>query len=268
MSEFLRAGDKVVARPEGMDYTLENGRVYNLKWNGWDDKAYLEMDGTLKLPEKTYETEDDALFIDRVLNYFNTTDKNTVGVLCSGLKGSGKTMSCKMIAQKSNLPIIVVDTGFMASHLNDFFTKFKQEVCVIFDEIEKNERTWNTDKLLGFLDGVQTTCKKLVLMTCNNDESMSEFVKDRCSRIRYYRKFSAMSDGMVYAVVNDKIKDTNLAEEVAKYAIDNFVTLSYDNLISFIEELFIMGDKYKSLDDVSKDLNIMLKNNGEDSKND
>ena len=107
-------------------------------------------------------------------------------------------MLAKVLAKESKLPIIVVGSDYPAKKLNDFFKEFNVPVCVIFDEVEKN---WNTNQMLEFLDGIQATAKKLVIMTCNNLNMVSEYMQDRCSRIRYLRKYTPSDNIEIIASV-------------------------------------------------------------------
>ena len=143
MNEFIRSGSKIYTRPNGVDYTLENGITYTLKYDDWEGTMYLELSNNLTLPSNYFYGAEDKKFVDKVLKYFEQTAKNTTGVMLKGLKGSGKSITAKKIALESNLPIIVVDTRFPAKRLNEFFNKFQQNVIVLFDELEKNERYWN-----------------------------------------------------------------------------------------------------------------------------
>lgn len=51
--------------------------------------------------------------------------------MLSGIKGTGKTVMAKVIAEKSNLPIFVVDEDFPTHMINDFFRRFSTPVVVI-----------------------------------------------------------------------------------------------------------------------------------------
>ena len=153
MSEFIKAGNKILNKPNGFDYDLINGKVYNLKYERYGVGSYFEEDGSLNLPKKVYTTKDDDIFIKRVNTYFEKTSKLSTGVMLSGVKGTGKTVMAKVIAKNSKLPVIVVDEDFPTSQINDFFRKFSTPVAVIFDEVDKH---WDTEDLLGWLDGVQT----------------------------------------------------------------------------------------------------------------
>ena len=144
MSEFIKNGDQIVTKPEGFDYDLIPGKVYNLNYDRYKEYSYIEEDGNLELPKKIYS--EDTFFIKRILDSFNT-DISNIGVLLSGLKGSGKSLTTKLVAKRSNLPILVVSSTYPSGELKDFFTEFKTPVCVIFDEIDKNERYWDTKQM-------------------------------------------------------------------------------------------------------------------------
>ena len=111
MSEFIKNNNEITIKPTGMDYDLIPGKVYNLNYKrDWTNYPYIEEDGELGLPSKIYA--EDSFFIQRVLDTFGT-DINNVGVLLSGLKGSGKSLTAKLIAKKSNLPILVVSPSIL-----------------------------------------------------------------------------------------------------------------------------------------------------------
>lgn len=254
MSEFIKVGSKIVSKPAGLDYDLIGGKVYNLKYDRYSVGAFFEEDGTLNLPSKVYATEDDEIFIKRVNTYFNNTTKLSTGVMLSGIKGTGKTVMAKVIAQNSNLPIIVVDEEFPTSQINDFFRKFTQPVAVIFDEVDKH---WDTENLLGWLDGVQTNAKKLVLFTCNNEGAINGYLKDRCSRIRYRRHFEA-NDNVRFLKEILKDKGITNIEETYNFMVTNFALMSIDNILSFIDEKLMFTTLSNTC--IMKDMNISSKN--------
>ena len=188
-TQFISFEGKIIPKPEGLDYSLIPGKVYALKQNR-DYDMYLEEDKDFEFPEKYYLSDDDTKFMNKVVSMYNTTKKLTLGTLLSGMKGSGKTLMAKKIATMSGLPIIVIDSNVHSDDIEGFFAKIHDDVCVIMDEIDKY---WNTRYLLGFLDGVKPTCKKLLLCTCNNEKEIDEYLNDRCSRIRYKKTFAGLS---------------------------------------------------------------------------
>ena len=254
MNEFIKAGSKIYTRPNGIDYALESGTTYTLKFDSWEGSMFLELSNNLELPKNYFCGPSDKKFVGRVLDYFNTTTKSTTGVMLKGLKGSGKSITAKKIAIDSHMPIIVVDPGFPARKLNEFFNKFKQNVCVLFDELEKNEKNWDTDQLLTFLDGISCTCRKLVIFTCNSDDNVCDFIKDRCSRVRYSRTFDALSEDAVFGLCNRELEDEGEARAACKFIMNTFKTISYDNVLSFVEEIKL--DQNATYEELIKDLNI------------
>lgn len=264
MSEFVKSGNIIVPKPEGLDFDLKNGQIYRLKTERsfYGKKTFLEQDGTIEIPENIYKSKDEKFFIERSIKYYNESGANTTGLMLYGEQGCGKTMFAKVIAKEMNLPIIIIDPTFPTRDLIDFFTKFKTPVTILFDELDKhcdpNEDNWDTKQMLEFLDGVQTTCKKLVIFTCNKDEIVNEFLKNRCGRIRYYKHFTKLSKDSIQDIVNTELKDCKDKIDETVEAIMTLVDLpSYDNVISICKEVKDWPDYVVA--DLLTDLNVKLK---------
>lgn len=252
-AEFIKVGNNILPKPKGADYELINGSVYDLKWDRFEGRAIFTENGKLNLPDKVYELEEDTTFKTRVLNNFNKNDKS-VGIMLAGTKGTGKTMLAKVIAKESNLPIIIVDSQYPANRLITFFKQFTTPVCIIFDEIEKN---FDTSSMLDFLDGVEKTTKKLVLMTCNNLNRVSEYLQDRCSRVRYIRKYTP-TDNLAFLPMLIEDKQIKNAKKVEEFIKTKFKLPSIDNINAFLNEIKELEDEDLSLDDIIKYMNINL----------
>lgn len=261
-AEFIKVGNNILPKPKGADYELINGGVYDLKWDRFEGRAIFTENGKLNLPDKVYELEEDTIFKTRVLNNFNKNDKS-VGIMLAGTKGTGKTMLAKVIAKESNLPIIIVDSQYPANRLVTFFKQFTTPVCIIFDEIEKN---FDTSSMLDFLDGVEKTTKKLVLMTCNNLNRVSEYLQDRCSRVRYIRKYTP-TDNLAFLPMLIEDKQIKNAKEVEEFIKTKFMLPSIDNINAFLNEVKELEDEDISLDSIIKYMNINLNNNPSNSNN-
>lgn len=252
-AEFIKVGNNILPKPKGADYELINGGVYDLKWDRYEGRAIFTENGKLNLPDKVYELGEDITFKTRVLNNFNKNDKS-VGIMLAGIKGTGKTMLAKVIAKESNLPIIIVDSQYPANRLVTFFKQFTTPVCIIFDEIEKN---FDTSSMLDFLDGVEKTTKKLVLMTCNNLNKVSEYLQDRCSRVRYIRKYTP-TDNLAFLPMLIEDKQIKNAKKVEEFIKTKFKLPSIDNINAFLNEIKELEDEDLSLDDIIKYMNINL----------
>ena len=89
MSEFIKLGDRIVAKPKGSDYDLIPGQTYSLEWDSWSDKAIIKENGEFNMPTKIYESNDSKFLKERVMKYFNSTSDQNVGVMFAGEKGCG-----------------------------------------------------------------------------------------------------------------------------------------------------------------------------------
>lgn len=253
-SGFVNSNGHIIPKPFGTDYELEPGKVYTLTHDRDLYMDYLVEDRDFEFPKTYYLNDKDNKFINKTIDTFNKTEKMTTGILLSGMKGSGKTLMAKKIAKESGLPIIVVDSKMGSDDIEPFFAKITTDVCVIFDEIDKY---WNTRYLLTFLDGVKPTCKKMVIATCNNEDEIDKYLNDRCSRIRYKKRFGGLSKDTVKGIIEDIIGDKDKSNAAAEYICSNVSVISYDNVIIFGEE--IKNNPDDSFDDIIEFLNIAKK---------
>lgn len=256
---FLKVGDKVLFKPstDGLEYDLEGGQVYNVKYDRYSGDISFETTVSFNLPPKIYNTEKDIDFIDKVIKKYNNTESGVLGVMLSGLKGGGKTVMLKQIALKSNLPIILLDRGFPEYKYKSLFKGMVDtDACFVFDEIDKADEGFNIGDLLQVLDGMNTIGKKLMLFACNNEKKVNEFLVDRCSRIRYWKRFEKMSQDLIEQVVNDLIEGER-APEISKFIYENFKCVSFDNILSFVDEVKTFPES--SLKELFNDMNLTKK---------
>lgn len=260
-NEFIKIGENIVAKPKGADYDLIPGKVYDLSWNRWEDSPIFKENGELNLPKKVYSTKADDIFKKRIINYFNKANTNTTGVMLAGTKGTGKTVMAKVLAKESGLPIIVVNSEYPEGRLIKFFKSFNTPVCVLFDEVEKN---FKTEYMLDFLDGVEKTAQKLVIMTCNDLSRVSQYMQDRCSRIRYLRRYSPDENAAFLPMLADDFNIKN-KEEVVEFCKNNIELLSMDNIVSFMSEVKMLEDEDISLQQIIDIMNISTKGKSGDT---
>lgn len=251
-TEFIKIGDRLVIKPQGADYDLIPGKVYDLSYDRYTGDDIFKENGELSLPSKVYTSKKDEFFKKRVLTYFSNSFTDTTGVMLAGTKGTGKSLMAKVLAKESNLPIIIVDPEYPEHRLIKYFKQISTPVCILFDEVDKS---FNTEKMLDFLDGLQKTSKKLVIMTCNNLGRVSEYLQDRCSRIRYLRKYTT-DDNLEF--LNVLIEDMGIknVEEVAKFCRENIKLLSMDNIVAFLNEIKMLEDEDITLEEIISVMNI------------
>ena len=254
MGQFANLNGTILPKPKGFDYDLINGKLYDLK--GFYSPTLFE-NGDFNLPVNIYETEKDKKFRRIVLKGFEKSDK-TMGVLLHGEKGTGKSIQAKLIAKESNLPIINIPSDISKDALIAFFKAFDTPVCVIFDEFDKY---FDTRSLLPLLDGIEKTAKMLCIFTCNDINSVSEYLLDRCSRIRYTREFT-FEDNQEF--IPEIIKEFSLIDketELTDYCKESIACPTVDNVRAFISEYKTQCEEYpdSTPSDVAEFLNITLK---------
>ena len=205
--------------------------VYNLNKN--NSGYFLTKTNDFTLPEKIYG---DMSIVDRWIKTYNDKKRN-VGILLSGLKGGGKTITAKLLAIKTGKPIINISEPFHGPDFIDFITNPVLGDCVIFlDEFEKvyspNSDDGN-DSLLSLLDGPYET-HHLFIFTVNQTNISSSFI-NRPSRILYLKQYEGIDEKEIIEIANDKLINKNFMKDLLETSHRIF-HLSYDILISIIEE--------------------------------
>ena len=259
--KFLKVGKNVSFKfnTDGLECDLTPGMVYNIKVDSYTRVVSLEETTPFVMPSKVYCTSRDKRFIDKVLNSYKLSENGFTGVMLSGLKGSGKTIMAKSIANESNLPIINIDKSVRPWALKVLVELLGDtNICFMFDELDKLLEDYDDSALLQILDGADTKGKHMILFTCNNEECISEYLIDRCSRIRYWRKFGEISPSLIMEMLNDKLNDKKEVESLTDFIKDNFEICSFDNIASFINE--VNNYPTTTFEELFEDMNLTPKN--------
>ena len=186
-----------------------------------------------KFNHKIYGLEEE--FIEHVLKTYEHSAKN-VGVLLNGLKGAGKTVTAKILANRSNLPIIVLNHNSMG--LLNYFEDVEQPLCIFIDEFEKNINHNDSEKIapiLSFTDGTSVASKHLLIFT-SNSKNISNFFIDRPSRIRYIKQYGNLPETTVKEILHDFLINKEFAMDIVNW-VKNFRALTIDMLMSIIGEV-------------------------------
>lgn len=233
MSKILQTGNIFrIAEIQATYEKLPVG-VYNL--NVSPGGFFLTKTYDFKVPEKIYG---DLTPVDRWLKTYQEKTRN-VGVLLSGLKGGGKTITAKLLAMKAQKPIIVIGQPFSGPEFTDFITDPALGDCVIFiDEFEKiyrpNNENDGNDALLSLLDGPYET-HHLFIFTVNQTNINSNLI-NRPSRILYAKRYEGLSDEEIVEIANDKLVNKKYMDDLLRTSRKIF-QLSFDILISIIDEM-------------------------------
>ena len=259
-SKFRKLGDSIMLykEPRGNAYDLIGGCVYSVRWDEYLEEIVFNELPNLTLPDKIYHNEEDDKFINKVLNHYNNSKDGVTGVMLSGLKGSGKTITAKQIAVTSKLPIIIVSKNLSSKRLVNLINNiYDIEVCLIFDEVDKFGSKYDDSFLLNILDGVGESGKKLILFTCNDESSINKFMVDRCSRVRYWKQFEEMNTSIIQEMLAEKLSNKDNIKPLMDFITSTFKCISFDNVYSFIVEVNENPDD--TFEELFNDMNLISK---------
>lgn len=178
-------------------------------------------------------------FLDYVKKTYDST-KGNLGVLFNGTRGTGKSVSAKILANELNLPIIIVQPNPEDNcGLVSYLASFNFDCVLFFDEFEKrfNEKDCS---ILQIMDGVYTSDYRRVFLLTTNDLTINENLLSRPSRIRYVREFGNLPHEIVEEYLDDNLKVKEGREDLINY-IDTLTISTIDILKAITDEVNIHG---------------------------
>lgn len=177
--------------------------------------------------------------IDRVLKAYPQL-KGNLGLLFNGLKGTGKTVTAKILANKLELPVIIAKSfGRDNTALIEYLSSINCDCILFFDEFEKQ---FDEDdfSILQIMDGVYTSQYRRVFILTTNKTDINENLLSRPSRIRYIKEFGNLELDVVKEYLKDNLIDQSCTDNLISY-LDTLVISTIDILKSIVEEVNIFG---------------------------
>lgn len=198
-------------------------------------------------PYKIYGLE--TTLINRVLKYYNNTTAGNLGVLLNGLKGTGKTVTAKILSNKLDQPVVIISTGYDGAE--DYINSIPQNLTIFVDEYEKIYE--KSSEFLTIMDGAMNSIYRRVFLLTTNTLNIDSNLLDRPSRIRYTQTFSNLYPEVVEEIVDDMLLYPEFKEDCIQY-ISTIEIITVDIVKAIINEINIHNEspnKFKNIFNVS-----------------
>ena len=222
--------------------TLDDG-IYQIKQTPMTGELYLErIADSFHFGFKLYGI--DEKLVGHVINtYNNQPNKKNIGVLLNGAKGTGKTVTAEVIANRLGLPIILCDEPYPG--LNNFLASINHDCVFFFDEFEKNFRMRCEDDdcagedLLSIMDGVYNSNNCHVFILTTNELKINDNLISRPSRIRYLKSFNSVLDKKVLEeFIDDNLIYKEFKDEIIEF-IESLTLATIDIVKTIVDEVNI-----------------------------
>ena len=202
----------------------------------------LEKQEDIILPSKVYSN--DKNFILHVQKSFANMDSGLLGVALVGGKGLGKSFTANILAKETNLPVIRLTGNVSNNSFTDYLKQLDQDYVLFIDEFEKifptsfnqDDHRVSQEELLSFLDnGTGRKNKILFLITSNSEYKISDYFKNRPSRLRYFKTYEYLEENVIREVIDDLLENRDYLEDL----LNNlpYKDLNLDALIKIISEV-------------------------------
>ena len=217
---------------------------------------FLTMHPNLELhEEKIYGNHTRRL--EKVFRTFKVFERN-FGLILSGVKGSGKSLFARGLAEKAmknGYPVILVKQAIPG--IASFLSSIEQEAVIIFDEFDKTfaeTEDYNPQiELLSMFDGLDCG-KKMFVITCNNVGNLNEFLINRPGRFHYHFVIGVPSVEEVQEYLEDKLLPEYHDSIFKIVKLSLFSDVTYDSLRAFVFELNNGNSFSETLEDLNLDL--------------
>lgn len=210
-------------------------KIYTVQVDPRSGELYLEeYADSFHFDFKVYGME--SQLMDHIMKTFENTTGN-LGVLFNGVKGTGKTITVKLIANRMNMPVILITNAY--DGLSDFISKICCPCILFFDEFEKVfKKDYNDTGILSIMDGVFNSPYRRVFLLTTNNLYVNENLIGRPSRIRYKKTFGNLQPEVVQEYLDDNLKNKKYTNEIIEF-IDSLAISTIDILKAIVDELNI-----------------------------
>ena len=190
--------------------------------------------------------------------FAESTDK-PISVMLAGLKGSGKSLLMKSLAnrfvEQEDGIVLMCNSAFTGDDYFEFLQKITQKKIVLMDEFDKVYKDPNDrNNILTLLDG-NFASHTMFILTMNADLGSGnfEFFHNRPGRIMFSIKFKGVSAEAIKAYAEDHLNDQSKVMEVVAF-VKRFTDFNMDMLSKLVNEINYCPTS--SLEEITEYLNV------------
>lgn len=210
---------------------LENV-IYKVATDPFERPYLVKVADNFTFDYKLYGLESDL--IKRVLKTYNATDHGNLGILLNGLKGTGKTVTSKQIANQLNQPIIIV--GENKPQYPPFLNSIPQNITIFIDEYEKT--FGNASNMLTIMDGASNSEYRRVFLLTTNELRVESNMIQRPGRVRYLKTFDHLKPVIIKEIIDDILIHKQFTDECVQF-ISSLETITVDIVKAVLNEVNI-----------------------------
>lgn len=228
--------------------------VYNIAVDSFGNMFLEQSSKLFEMPAKMYGLETE--FVSRVFKTYESKNNENIGILLSGLKGTGKTITSKIILntliQNYKVPVIVVSRNY--NGWTEWIDNINQPIAILIDEYEKIVESTNRNDeasaagFLRFLENMPQGNRRITLMTSNNS-NVYEYLISRPGRVRYHKQFGNMQENVVKEIIEDLLLNKEFEKPCLEY-IMSLANITIDNIKAIIEEVNIHQESPEAFKDI------------------
>lgn len=200
---------------------------------------YLEKEfDKFEFDHKIYGLETEL--VERIKRTYSST-KGNLGVLLNGVKGTGKTVTAKIICNMLGLPVVLVPSPL--KNCQFFLNGIPQDIIIFIDEYEKvfKEKNDNDADMLTIMDGALNSGHRRAFVLTTNKLYVNENLIQRPGRIRYLKTFSDLAPSVIEEIVDDRLKHKKYKNEVVQF-VSNLEIITVDIVNAIIDEVNIHNE--------------------------
>lgn len=220
--------------------------IYNFCINSKGMIYTSRREDQFTFPFKVYGLERE--FIERMPVAFNKTGGN-LGILLNGVKGTGKTVTARCIANKMDLPTIILSDRLPG--IAEFIAEIPQDVVIMVDEFEKIFSSGKDEEddgrgnahdfdFLSVMDGVHSSRYRRVFILTTNELWVSRNMLGRPGRIRYLKEFRDIAKEQVIEIMDDLLDNKDWQEDIIAF-LKPLEIVTVDIVKSVIQEVNIFN---------------------------